>query len=667
MKLSFNGISTRLIFLLLVAQAWAETDKALKEEAPAEVTQFMMDLLAASYTAGEALFMAVAANKTGVVDFLLKAGANMYAGVGHPDKTPINLAIHTGKDEIITIFKNYGYDPAIPRSKKEVGPLVVLAYSMLAQPLPDNPHPIKTLDLLLSYGANIHGVNGYDPLKMALDVAERTGDASLASALIERGAHGKVPLLTWELLKKILAGTAAFFGLYALKDKVCGFFAGKTTIPTVLHTEEAIKIKHATKPQIVRALTAFENEVQPIPTFDLAPSVIKPLKPQPKIETEKQRKTREIKNAKEKKQLERITTAQNEKITRHQEELDKQKRRAEKAKLKKQVSVKKTVLLPPKISLPKSSLFVKAVDRNAIKIDHNENKLQRQKYLGYAFDSLIRMGLIYLPLQLEESQEYLGFNAVVGHYALLYNITRCFVALNKYKQCSGSVALIQPKIVLEDIRNMSMHGAWVATQHAVLDTTKQLCEKLPQQFLQLHKPHLLESVLDEKQIVQLVNVYGLANNPSRYMLQSYPLVIEETALYKELAKYHNNKQDSHVSLWKDVDVYGEIVPTINRIMLPIKKAYPSIEEQIRNAETIKKYYPFHLDALKMLLAICGELRAVAGSVLVRNKVGHAFPDCTEQEIFQACHAAARINSKEADLLKWGMGKNEEKTCAQNIF
>lgn len=321
----------------------------------------------------------------------------------------------------------------------------------------------------------------------------------------------------------------------------------------------------------------------------------------------------------------------------------------------------------------------------------------QQKYLGHALKYLLYMGFHYTEYKLrqkdlstaatESSEAKTEGNHDpllndITHFALLYNIGRCFHALKVYKNLGGHTADSLPKADIDYTRHAIVHaGAVDAPQSDVIETGEILYKDLPKDLIDRRNARQLQQfTLEQKEILKLIKSYRLAADPERFALEGgFPLVVEDMPLFQHLVKYHNPKQAADIDDKKLLAiVWVKTVPLIINIMKIVTKTF---ESEPKTKEEIDRFYENflpHFQALKMLLTICGEFRTeeycetmrkkllklqktgkvsedifknTMGFVVflkmcrsIRNKVAHEFADdCTINEMYDAWRMLKSIN------------------------
>lgn len=246
---------------------------------------------------------------------------------------------------------------------------------------------------------------------------------------------------------------------------------------------------------------------------------------------------------------------------------------------------------------------------------------QQQTFLHYSLKNLLCIGFHYAGhvIRTHEKESNPSFNVIdealfenITHYSLLYTMSRCFHALKRYKDFGGQTSAALPKEDVEDFRNMIIHhGAIEADKSSVINTAEQLYRDLPKDLIDRKNAHqLLELKLEQDQILKLIRSYKLTTDLDRFSVDcSYPLVVDDMPLYQQLFKYHDAKTEANTSNEKMMEVvWTKVVPIIKNIMTALLKAHPSEPLSQKDQEKFYECYLPHLQALKMLLTICGEFR-----------------------------------------------------------
>jgi hypothetical protein len=188
--------------------------------------------------------------------------------------------------------------------------------------------------------------------------------------------------------------------------------------------------------------------------------------------------------------------------------------------------------------------------------------------------------------------------AVIVHYALLYNIFRCFQSLRMYQECGGNSEAINSDEVI-NLRNMIMHhGASVTNYKEVIKFATEIKGKLSRVLAEMKgkNAYLISYELSYEDRQGLLEFSGFVSHNN--------LMIEETALYKKLQRFHDSKEHNNDSADIFELVCGKCIPMMRDILAKLNKENP-VGVTI-NKELFIENYLFDLQALRMLATICGE-------------------------------------------------------------
>lgn len=319
---------------------------------------------------------------------------------------------------------------------------------------------------------------------------------------------------------------------------------------------------------------------------------------------------------------------------------------------------------------------------------------QKANYLDYALRHYIAIKhiLAFYDSNLNEQKkggydhELSKLLSEMVHYALLYNMTRCFQALTIYKLKGGDPSKEIDQYSIEDFRNMIIHhGALEAKHEDTLLTARMLSEGLSDKFLKIRKPYLMESALSSSQINDILATKKLTNDPL-YADKCYSPLIEDTPLYKTLSKFHEAKVTNDMDFYAvKKKIENQVLPKILAFFDKIKKSHAQAPEQ-KSLDNFYEFFLIHCQAIKSLLAICGELCDVekcnknieAAANLktslnipcddeltnfsqflldcrkVRNKIGHYFTpeescDVSLEKLYDLCYQVEKLTKKKTSL------------------
>lgn len=308
--------------------------------------------------------------------------------------------------------------------------------------------------------------------------------------------------------------------------------------------------------------------------------------------------------------------------------------------------------------------------------ENRKNKLNR---LSVALQHLVRIHHIHMAYLDDKSYRDRERKAPeelsnkIWQCALLYNYIRTAVAFSQYHGTS-----VTQQDVTINLRNMLIHhGAGQVSQMAVLDSAPTFVETLSKNALRLHKPNTITLDLSQQDLSTMMEVFGLfkdqdeldkfALRPACPVLEDLALIrnLEKTPLYKELASHLEAKQDNNVSPKKVLDDVKILMPLILQIYEQTQK---TLRQDNRGKNYFEEHFFAHIDALKMLLTMCGEYYYFIKNIdrtnddakefelfmrychdNIRNPVGHRFPDCDFAVLIEAIHRMKQIKNLDAVL------------------
>lgn len=263
----------------------------------------------------------------------------------------------------------------------------------------------------------------------------------------------------------------------------------------------------------------------------------------------------------------------------------------------------------------------------------------------------------------------------ITHLSHLYDIIRCFEALNQYGNAGGETTPDLPQELSTHVRNMvKHHGAAEAEKENVLKTVAELIKKMPHEFTAMKKRPGVYA-LSPPDLSRLRNAYDIDHADKKREAVPTPLDIEKTPLYAQLAEFHTARTSNDLSESQRITRIINLLPTFDNIILTIKKIHPAAPTDMPSKAKFEEHYLPHLNALKMLLTIFGELcdketclKKQTESIPValkklynflfhccdiRNQVGHRFPatrvalfsesDCSIQSIYNICDMTKTLN------------------------
>lgn len=326
------------------------------------------------------------------------------------------------------------------------------------------------------------------------------------------------------------------------------------------------------------------------------------------------------------------------------------------------------------VSKLEKSAEVKAVSRST----------RIRELLDHVFQMLITNGHIFLEHQAEETNLSVKERDSIHdiqHFSSLYCLLRISDALKKLQRHLNFPDTLAIDSLIEFSNMLSKRGTGIVSFEVAMTTAEQICKRLPEQIRQIKRHYLNRSALTEDQLKGLVSLFGISENPGKYLLNPTIPVVEELDLFKMLQTYHMKIETTDI-LESDLHriIFDVCVPKIKNIIDSIRKIYPNAESAKREYSKFNESYYLHVLALKMLLFICGSFcsekdcsdrkklarkkRISSKSqhiklynflshccVLIRNTVRHEFPnDCRLEDIYDACHLSECLTEKPSGFL-----------------
>lgn len=244
---------------------------------------------------------------------------------------------------------------------------------------------------------------------------------------------------------------------------------------------------------------------------------------------------------------------------------------------------------------------------------------KQQNFLRHALKNLLYIGFHYADFRLRHREVKSQIQTTdaellddITHYAICYDMLRCFQALSIYKNFGGHTAPSLPKEDISGSRQAIIHsGLLEAKKQAVIESAELFYKDLPKDLISRRNARQMNELqLEQAEILQLIRNYKLASDPERFSIEnSLPLLVDDMPLYQHLVRYHSTKQIASMNdeeLWQIT--WKEKVPIIKNIMAAIIDKYPTRPETERDIGSFLERFLPHLQALKMLFTICGEYR-----------------------------------------------------------
>ncbi len=197
----------------------------------------------------------------------------------------------------------------------------------------------------------------------------------------------------------------------------------------------------------------------------------------------------------------------------------------------------------------------------------------------------------------------------IVHFALLYNIFRCFQSLKMYQQKGGSTRSINPDEII-NLRNMIIHhGATTAHPEIVAEFAAEINAKLPKDILKLTNRSLSGFELPDNRRQELMAEFNLLEPSVKYspFLDHSMLVLDDTPLYIKLVAFHEEKVDNNNVAETCDSILETFIPKMKDILSKLVKGI-SMDSGITVEHFFDTLY-FELQALRMLGSICGEFEA----------------------------------------------------------
>ena len=241
----------------------------------------------------------------------------------------------------------------------------------------------------------------------------------------------------------------------------------------------------------------------------------------------------------------------------------------------------------------------------------------RLAYLDEACKHLIFLKKI-LSFAVEDS------DPVIIHYALLYNISRCFESLKNYSRAGGHQNAID-KADVESFRNMICHRGPHAIKEnliAVMGFAKILVDQLPAKLSGLSHPnrYIFQNEMPEDTRTDMITAFGDDQFGRARFRNQTTMVISDHSLYKALQKFHNDKPNSDLTFEEYRSILETFIPAMRNILSTLENKQMlevfsdadntrlSIEDREKVIDNFLEEFFFHLHALRMLTMICGEFK-----------------------------------------------------------
>lgn len=265
------------------------------------------------------------------------------------------------------------------------------------------------------------------------------------------------------------------------------------------------------------------------------------------------------------------------------------------------------------------------------------------------------------PISTEDKEDVLEqhpLTQMTKHYAMLYEVFRCFQMMKTYKdeqyvnpafeQHAESTEEANLYKGFKRLRNRIIHrGTEIMTKEDLELLTDEILKKFPKKFLNQENKefvNLWAYSLTEQQRKDWICEFGLTKSKERYKLFEHQLMLDQTDLYRRLdefnAELEETKEEPEKIIAMVTDVY---LPQIREMIKTIdskSRGLVGLQNEYSAKSTIFIHtYFFELLALRMLITICGELSDVTQHSnspefksfmtycrKVRNEVGHEVDD-----------------------------------------
>ena len=285
------------------------------------------------------------------------------------------------------------------------------------------------------------------------------------------------------------------------------------------------------------------------------------------------------------------------------------------------ISAQTSATASPSVKLYKPAPLAKSVFDETAKL--------RIKHLNEACKNLISIRKIL------ECHGHTLIDDNVAHFSLLYNIFRCFQSLKGYQACGGGKQTLDEYMVI-DLRNMLIHyGAHQAKSKEVISFARKMEGTLPETLLELKADQIVGYELTQEMRQKIIDEFQISERPGLNIFSNHAnLVISSSRLYQSLAAFHENKTENKIEVGDYAIIRDYYLPLIKQISdPPFNKHWHT-----HTPPQIVELFWFELQALRMLVTICGELGApyMKSSPLkefleyshteIRNKVGHVLKD-----------------------------------------
>ena len=255
------------------------------------------------------------------------------------------------------------------------------------------------------------------------------------------------------------------------------------------------------------------------------------------------------------------------------------------------------------------------------KPEEKDSAEDQQKILHKALVHLVEMGIIH-PKEDKEAkknkEEKHDFNPLkltdeVKHFCLLFNVFHSFILLKKYTESAGKFSVLIDQSLVP-FRNMIAHlGAYLTTEKDLFDTVSQIHDVLPISCMEIYKQYTKTPVLNKHQRQELIDLFNLSDQPHHTF--ETVIFLDQTPLFKTLEAFHAPKIPEDVI--KNIEKTDFKTIILNTYIPLMKSIIRSINPVLSLADFEKKYsdhrsvfnqsYLFELQALHMLVIICGEL------------------------------------------------------------
>lgn len=230
-------------------------------------------------------------------------------------------------------------------------------------------------------------------------------------------------------------------------------------------------------------------------------------------------------------------------------------------------------------------------------------------FLSRAFKNLIKIAHVQITT-LEENTKDKSETAkpltTVSYFSLLYLLLRAYTAFHNHRRMMEGSTDIQH--ISEVMRNVILrYNNEELNNKSIFTISKAIFPSvnLPKNFLELPKKALFTQPFTTAQIADLIKVFQLGT-AWELVGSQFILDIKNAAIYEKLREFHSVRAAFDLSKDEALSYLNEqIIPKMKRIYAEIEMHYPKIPTPDQENDFYHRYFR-HIDALKMMMVICGE-------------------------------------------------------------